>query len=58
MLAAVSAGGSGLGAFGAALLPLALGFMAARLCLRRGAGATVEAALTVLTLAALVSLAL
>ncbi|HEU4723749.1 MAG TPA: PTS system mannose/fructose/sorbose family transporter subunit IID [Candidatus Eisenbacteria bacterium] len=56
--AAASSGGSGLGAVGAALLPLALGFTAARLFLRRGAGATVETALTVLTLATLVSLAL
>ena len=55
--AATSAGGSGVGAFGAALLPLALGFTAARLLLRRGAAATVETALTVLTLATLVSLA-
>ena len=53
-----AAGGSGLGPFVAAFLPLALGFTAARLCLRRGAGATVETALTVLMLATLVSLAL
>ena len=52
------AGGSGLGPVGAALLPLALGFIAARAFLRRGAAATVETALTVLVLAALVSLAL
>ncbi len=56
--AATMAGGSGLGPVGAALLPLALGFIAARAFLRRGAAATVETALTVLVLAALVSLAL
>jgi len=56
--AATSAGGSGAGGLGAALVPLALGFTAARLLLRRGAAATVETALTVLTLATLVSLAL
>lgn len=56
--AATSAGGAGVGALGEALWPLALGFMATRLFLRRGAAATVETALTVLTLATLVSLAL
>jgi mannose/fructose/N-acetylgalactosamine-specific phosphotransferase system component IID len=56
--AATLAGGSGLGPVGAAFVPLALGFIAARLFLRKRAGATVETALTVLTLAALVSLAL
>jgi len=58
LMAAAGNGGSGLGPFGAAIVPLALGFVAARLFLRRAASATVEMALAVLALAALASLAL
>jgi mannose/fructose/N-acetylgalactosamine-specific phosphotransferase system component IID len=56
--AASGSGGERLGSFGAALIPLALGFLAARLFLRRAASGTVEMALAVLVLAALASLAL
>jgi mannose/fructose/N-acetylgalactosamine-specific phosphotransferase system component IID len=56
--AATGGGGGGLASFAAALAPLALGFIAARLVLRRTPSATVESALLTLTLAALASLAL
>ena len=56
--AATMSGGTGLGPAGAALLPLALGFIAARAFLRRRTASNVETTLIVILLAALVSLAL
>lgn len=55
---ASSAPGSGFGTLGAALVPLGLGFGAARLLLRRAPAATVETAAGLAALAALASLAL
>ncbi len=56
--AAALAQGSGYGPVVAALVPLTLGFAAARAALRRRASANVEVAITLLALAGLASLAL
>jgi len=55
--ASSGSGAAGFAPLGSALLPLALGFIAARLLLRRGPSAGVETALALLALAGLASLA-
>jgi mannose/fructose/N-acetylgalactosamine-specific phosphotransferase system component IID len=55
--ASSGSGEAGLGPFGSAILPLAIGFVVARLLLRRAPSANVETALAVLALAGLASLA-